>query len=188
LSIIDDIARLVLQDPNLSARGIAKKLGYSEQKSVYYWLKKAGFRGLKDFRHAVLRGRYPVVPSNISSTEMVRDVPNAKSLPLYDDEQQVPLGDLSSVLDRGDNSFAVLVSRKDLCTEAKAGDVLLIDPEARIFQGDLVATNVKGKMTLTRVHYGAMSDTPVYVSSGRNGGVVIPEIVVGKVVHLLKRL
>jgi hypothetical protein len=48
------MSRLILADPNVTARQIAKTLGYAEEKSVYYWLSKSGYKGMRDFKKAVL--------------------------------------------------------------------------------------------------------------------------------------
>jgi hypothetical protein len=58
MSVTDQIAQLVLQDPSISVRELAERLGYSEEKSVYYWLHKRGFRGIRAFKRAVLTGQY----------------------------------------------------------------------------------------------------------------------------------
>jgi len=44
LSKIDQMAQLVLANPTITAKELAQKMGYAEQKSVYYWLEKAGYR------------------------------------------------------------------------------------------------------------------------------------------------
>lgn len=56
--MIDRIANLILEDPLITAGRIAHKLGYAEEKTVYYWLQKSHFAGLNAFKKAVLRGRY----------------------------------------------------------------------------------------------------------------------------------
>ena len=48
------IQSLVRSHPTITVRELAAALGFSEERSVYYWLQKAGFRGLKDFKASVL--------------------------------------------------------------------------------------------------------------------------------------
>ena len=50
MSKIDQMAYFILANPNITGKELAAKLGYSEPKSIYYWLEKAGYEGLKDFK------------------------------------------------------------------------------------------------------------------------------------------
>lgn len=56
MRVIDRIANLILEDPLITADRIARRLGYAEEKTVYYWLHKAHFSGLNAFKKAVLHG------------------------------------------------------------------------------------------------------------------------------------
>ena len=58
MRVIDRIANLILEDPLITAGRIAHKLGYAEEKTVYYWLHKSHFAGLNAFKKAVLHGQY----------------------------------------------------------------------------------------------------------------------------------
>jgi SOS-response transcriptional repressor LexA len=58
-SVLDRIAEIILNHPSASVAFIAQALGYAEEKSVYYWLHKAGYRSAREFRAAVLTGRFP---------------------------------------------------------------------------------------------------------------------------------
>jgi hypothetical protein len=51
------IAALIRQQPSISARRVAKALGYAEPKSIYYWLGKDGFT-FNGFKDAVLSGAF----------------------------------------------------------------------------------------------------------------------------------
>ena len=57
--VIEQLAQLVRDEPSITVAELARKMGYAEQKSVYYWLEKAGFRSIRLFRDAVLTGRFP---------------------------------------------------------------------------------------------------------------------------------
>jgi hypothetical protein len=58
MRVIDQIANLILEDPYITASGIAKKLGYAEEKTVYYWINKHHYHGLVAFKRAVLSGQF----------------------------------------------------------------------------------------------------------------------------------
>jgi transposase-like protein len=58
MDVVDKIADLILQDPSISVRELARRLGYAEEKTVYYWLSKQGYRGIRPFKRAVLTGQY----------------------------------------------------------------------------------------------------------------------------------
>ncbi len=60
MDVLDKIVSLVLQDPFLTATEIAHRLGYAEEKSVYYWIDKAHYSGLVAFKRAVLNGQFRV--------------------------------------------------------------------------------------------------------------------------------
>src|SRR5579875_3830418 len=56
--VIDRIADLILQDPSISVREVARRLGYAEAKTIYYWLSKRGFHDIRPFKRVVLTGQY----------------------------------------------------------------------------------------------------------------------------------
>ncbi len=58
MRVIDRIANLILEDPLITAHRIAHRLGYAEEKTVYYWLHKSHFGGLNAFKKAVLHGQF----------------------------------------------------------------------------------------------------------------------------------
>lgn len=49
------MAALVRENPNITVREIAGKMKFADNKSVYYWLAKAEFQGIGQFKQAVLR-------------------------------------------------------------------------------------------------------------------------------------
>ena len=55
---IERMASIVREDPSVTVRELARRMGFAEQKSIYYWLGKQRYRGLKDFKRAVLAQRY----------------------------------------------------------------------------------------------------------------------------------
>jgi hypothetical protein len=58
MDVLDKIAGLILQDPFLTATEMAHRLGYAEEKTIYYWMDKAHYPGLVAFKRAVLSGQY----------------------------------------------------------------------------------------------------------------------------------
>jgi hypothetical protein len=71
MDVLDKIGYVILQDPLVTASDIAKTLGYAEEKTVYYWLAKAEYHGLLDFKRAVVSGEY-VVPSAVAQEAQAR--------------------------------------------------------------------------------------------------------------------
>lgn len=176
LSIVDDMAKLVLKNPNITARELAENLGYAEQKSVYYWLEKAGYKGIKDFREEVLKGAFPL-PMEKSEPELLRDGP--KSLPVYSRggirDTRTNLGDFLRT-NLGPESFGVLLG----------GNIAIIDPSAIQTQGDLVLIRSEGSLKLTR-RYSLPGRAEVYVLASDEKNLVSPDYIAGKVVFMLKR-
>lgn len=51
------MASFIRANPTATVRELAAHMGFSEERSVYYWLHKLGFRGLKEFkRHVITEG------------------------------------------------------------------------------------------------------------------------------------
>lgn len=57
---LEKMAEIVRNDPSVTVRDIAKRMNFLEQRSVYYWLSKGGFKGLRHFKRAVLSHRQTV--------------------------------------------------------------------------------------------------------------------------------
>jgi hypothetical protein len=58
MDVADKIADVILSDPSVSVREIARRLGYAEERTIYYWIQKRGFHGIRPFKRAVLTGQY----------------------------------------------------------------------------------------------------------------------------------
>ncbi len=186
MSVIDQMSRLILADPNVTARQIAKTLGYAEEKSVYYWLSKSGYKGMRDFKKAVLSRAIPSVKRPEAS--VAKDSGDT-CLPLYSDPGQKALGyNLTGYLreNLGGESYAVLMTEDTCAPVAEMGDVLLVDPSAASFQGDLQWASVRGRMRVLRV-YGDGDDRVLYVDAADPSSVVTPDFVSGKVVFILRK-
>ncbi|MCL4493529.1 MAG: hypothetical protein M1294_01785 [Firmicutes bacterium] len=60
MDVLNRMAYLILEDPFITAAELSHKLGYSEEKTIYYWLAKAHYQGLQAFKRAVVGGRFRV--------------------------------------------------------------------------------------------------------------------------------
>lgn len=60
MRVLNQIAQLILEDPYITAVQIARRLGYAEEKTVYYWIDKGHYQGLTAFKRAVLAGQYHI--------------------------------------------------------------------------------------------------------------------------------
>ncbi|OLZ09680.1 hypothetical protein [Sulfobacillus thermosulfidooxidans] len=58
MEVLNRMAYLILEDPFITAAELSQKLGYSEEKTIYYWLAKAHYQGLQAFKRAVVGGRF----------------------------------------------------------------------------------------------------------------------------------
>lgn len=187
MSILDDMAKLVLRNPNVTAKELAKSLGYAEQKSVYYWLEKGGYKGIKDFREDVLRGGFPF-PQPKPGVELLRD--GLKSLPVYSPgglrESRTNLSEFLRT-NLGSESYGVILTSEIAGIVSGAGDLALIDPNAPHTQGDLVALKVEGTLKLAR-RYSLPGRANVYVDASNDRELISPDYVAGKVVFILRRL
>lgn len=141
---LEKLARLIRQQPDITVRNLADHMGYSETKSIYYWLRKAGFAGMRAFRNAVLRGDYPVLPS-VREHETPRPVGFGLDLPLI--ERLGPNGRIIP----GDRTYPLpwdqeLVQKLFVYRWPGArvddlvnpGDALIVEPCTAVHQGDLV--------------------------------------------------
>ncbi len=185
MSVIDQMSKLILADPNVTARQLAKSLGYAEEKSVYYWLAKAGFRGIKDFKKSVLARS---LPAPRRTEHYARDSSDT-FMPLFSDTARKALGTgLHQHIGDGlsHESFGVLVTESGCEPLAARGDILLVDPSAPTLQGDLQWASVRGRMRLVRQYGGAGGDT-IFVDAIEPGAVVSPDFVSGKVVYIVRK-
>lgn len=186
MSVIDEMSRFVLADPNVTASEIARRLGYAEEKSVYYWLQKSGFSGMREFKKSVLRRALPAPPR--TEPPVARDGVGPGISLYMDSDLKTARTTLQSHLDGhlGHGSFGVLLTRADYQPLAGAGDVLIVDPGAPSFQGDLMWVSVRGRMHLVR-QYGMSDQSMLYVDAAQPGSLIMPDFVSGKVVFILRK-
>lgn len=152
---VDTMAAIILERPAVTARQLAHALDFAQERSVYYWLRKAGFRGLTDFRTAVLTGEYPVA-TTASSGPMTFRARHVAELPLLAAERPPTDGPSDYVVTTRSVSreaFAISVDSDDYRPLVERNDILLIDPDDRLADGDLAWVQPSsGQEMLCRVY------------------------------------
>ncbi|HHY34502.1 MAG TPA: hypothetical protein GX510_02510 [Firmicutes bacterium] len=197
-TILRKIAALVMENPNITVREIAQKLGYAEEKSVYYWLEKAKFAGIKDFKKAVLTGAVspgflagdgkPKAPlkdgTSLKDALSLVDLPVRGHFPVRTPgekplSQYLPIGFApGSYLVPADEDLAAGTVRK--------GDLLLVDPSSPIQSGDLVmAVSEAGEPQVLR-RYTTPQGDEVFVDLAEPGRTTSPATVAGKIILLIR--
>ena len=183
MSKIDQMAYFILANPNITGKELAAKLGYSEPKSVYYWLEKAGYSGLKDFKKMVLSRSFPIPSQTVETT---RDSKRWTTMPLYFENDSLRQLDLKEYINAhlGPRSFAVLISENRYGEIAGPGDLLIIDPEGKCGQGDLILINQQGHPAIARVYY-LPDKAPIYIDVKDVTQLLSPDFINGKIIFIL---
>ncbi|MBE3518987.1 MAG: hypothetical protein IMW97_01630 [Firmicutes bacterium] len=196
--VLRKIAALVMEDPNITVREIARKLGYSEEKSVYYWLEKAKFAGIKDFKKTVLTGALspgflasdrepkPAVKDGTSprDTLTLLDLPVRGRFPVRTPVDK-PLSHYIPT-DFGPGSYLVPATEDLPAGSVRKGDLLLVNPSSPIQSGDLVmAVSETGEPRVLR-RYATPQGGEVFVDLAKPGSIVSPATVAGKIVLLIR--
>ncbi|MDI3281414.1 MAG: hypothetical protein QJR13_08610 [Bacillota bacterium] len=147
---LEKMAELIRQNPSITVKGLAQKLGYSEERSIYYWLEKAHFKGIKAFKHAVLTGSFPpgqrklgadldrvrepeVAPAPSPGVYLARSFKSDGTPVLSTEKIAVNVTPLSP------RAFAVVIDEAEYSPVVLPGDVLIIDPQAPLEDGRLTA-------------------------------------------------
>lgn len=147
---LEKMAELIRQNPSITVKGLAKKLGYSEERSIYYWLEKAHFKGIKAFKHAVLTGSFPPGQHKVGSDydRAREDEPGRASIPsVYlargfksDGTPVLSTEKIAiNVTPLSPRAFAVVIHEREYSPVVLPGDILIIDPQAPLEEGRLVA-------------------------------------------------
>lgn len=140
---LQKIARLIATNPSITVKQIAREMGYSEEKSVYYWLEKGRYYGIKQFKKAVLTGEFQRKPRDRSEIKdrgfslVPEDLPVARG---FTPDGKPLLVDVPSHYSRnlGESMYAWVVKGTEYSPFLKTDDVLVIDPDAQVSDGDLV--------------------------------------------------
>ncbi len=75
-AVVDHMRKMtsiVRRDPSITVKDLTREMGFAEQKSVYYWLDKHGFRGLREFKRAVLSQRSSFELDKPKQSEQARE-------------------------------------------------------------------------------------------------------------------
>ncbi len=181
------MARLVLSNPGITAREMAQTMGYAEQKSVYYWLRKAGFVGIKDFRKAVLSGTFPIRIRE-AHRPLAKDAPSSLGIPVHTGGTEPVRANLEDYMAGAlsPGSFAFPLSSGRYGPLAREGDLLIVDPEAPVKQGDLVVGSHGGQTCLAR-RYWLPDKAVLYVDATDHACVLSPDYITGKVIFILRK-
>lgn len=190
--MLERVAELVRQNPAITVQEVARKLGYAEPKSVYYWLQKGRFRGFKEFKKSVLTGVYPErlrrAPSRVREkpTPLKGDLlPLARGLgpggnPVWVGVSPLPRQDL------GERAFALNWASGEYFPLFWAGDQLAIDPDAPLVAGDLALALVNELPVLLRVYRSEAGTFYVHPVTGEPQGNSLPMLIVGRVSALYR--
>lgn len=197
-TILRKIAALVMENPNITVREIAQKLGYAEEKSVYYWLEKAKFAGIKDFKKSVLTGavspglfasdKEPKAPpqgvTSLKDTLSLLDLPVRRHFPVRAPGERP----LSQYLPIGFAPGSYLVpAPEDLPSGlVRKGDLLLVDASSPLQSGDLVmGVSETGEPQVLR-RYVTPRGGEVFVNLANPGSTTSPATVAGKIILLIR--
>lgn len=197
--VLSQMVQLIRDRPSIGAEALARAMGYAQSKTVLYWMRKAGFRGIRSFRDAVLRGDFPS-PAPIAEATVQESEPSAwpeagvracerlgpAGMPVFDPRPFVPRLPLA-LLQRG---FAFRWAQPGCEPVVLPGDVLLVDPGARPADGDLCLVAVAGQAAALRRIYGSLAGArtvwahPVLGQPTRDE----PARLVGRILQVLRDL
>src|SRR5579875_3765824 len=135
------MARAIMDNPSATGRQLAEALGYSEPKSIYYWLKKDGLSGVRDLRRKVFRGELGDQPFQAREPS---PAPEAGRLPLAVSltaagEPVFGGGEWTYPTDSG-RRFAIALKPEGWMVGRAERVVAVVDPAAPVRPGDLVLT------------------------------------------------
>ncbi len=136
---VNTMAEIILERPTATAKQLARALGFSQERSVYYWLRKAGFTGLTDFRTAVLTGEYRVAVTSAGGPVTLR-AGRVAELPLLAAERSsaaAPVDYVITTRSVSRDAFAVTVNTDEYRPIVEKNDILLVDPDEPPADGDL---------------------------------------------------
>jgi len=183
---VDRMAEIILQRPSVTARQLAQAMGFAQERSVYYWLRKAGFAGLKAFRTAVLTGRYAVaVPAAHSGRLRAPQVAEVPLVPAQTPTNAAPSGYVVTTQPVGRGAFALTIDSDEYRPLVERNDVLLIDPDQQPADGDLVLVQPgSGLPVLCRMYPGGrprfihpITGRPLAASYGSDDATVLGRVV-----------
>lgn len=163
---LEQMADLVRQQPAISARELAGLCGWSEPKSVYYWLRKGRYRGLKHFKDIVLAQAEPAIQLREPEAE-------------YGTNVGWPLPGVS---------FAYRWTSADAHPFVCAGDLLLGNPHPPFRDGELLLYREAGRLRLAHFYRsdGGTRHAPIGRGAGLRAG--MPSELIGRVTGIVRTL
>lgn len=141
---LERMADAVKDNPEVTVAELRQILGFAQERSVYYWLAKTPYKGIKEFRRAVLTGKYnpgyPYPGEHISKTAegMPRSIPLATGFSegfVVIEGEKVPI-----FCEYSGHAFAYRLKGQEYYPVFVAGDLLIIDPNEEPRGGDFVLT------------------------------------------------
>lgn len=148
---LDRLVDLIRAHPTMTGKELARSLGYAEPRSLYHWLQKAGYSGLRPFRNAVLRGEYPpfaLPPTHVrlaetsSQPQQIEGFSESGDLLLADDPINWP----------GNADFSLRWEGADVQPLVAHGDWLLLQRPEDLADGDwLVLRRGDGTLHIGRL-------------------------------------
>jgi len=187
---LERIAQLIQSNPAITVKQIAREMGYSEEKSVYYWLEKEKYYGIKEFKRAVLTGEFYKIQRRAGGHAQLMDrafglipgdMPMARTFTT--DGKPVLMGipgHYSRTL--GESVYTLVIRGNDYFPFLQADDLLVIDPEAKIDDGDLVVFVVDSKPEFRLAYPGNLYVHPLNPRDIQTG----TQPCAGKVTHLVR--
>lgn len=128
------MAEIVRAEPTITVRELAQRLGFAEEGSVYYWLRKSGHSGLRSFKKAVLKG------PGVASSFLRQTGPDAKD---QKGLQFTPSSTQEKKLRYGIETWTV--ESTEYRPWILPGDCLEIECDVRPKEGDLVLIELPGE-------------------------------------------
>ncbi|MDA8344037.1 MAG: hypothetical protein M0Z66_00995 [Thermaerobacter sp.] len=162
------MAELVRARPTISGREIAASCGFAEPKSLYYHLRKHGYRGLNHFKEIVLR-------------------PADRTLPLAEDPA-VYAGGGEAAWPPADVAFAYRWLSLDALPLVAPGDLLVGNALTPWREGDLLLYREAGRLRLA--HFYLSDGAPRHAPLGREPGLREgePRDLIGRITGILRTL
>lgn len=192
------IAKLIQKNPAITVEELAKALGFAQERSIYYWLGKAQYSGIKEFKRAVLAT--PTTELNAGESDSPNVGRGVASVPLWSADKRLPdkpyetegapAATFTTHLDVGPRAFALSIDSLEYAPLIRPADILLVDPDEAWRDGDVVLVRFPDRGHMIRHVYGP---DPVLLVHPTNGGnwlraKLSPErvSVIGKVVQLVR--
>lgn len=163
LEIMADIVR---ERPAVTARELSAICGWSEPKSVYYWLRKGHYRGLNHFKETILAQ----VRQRLELHETMSEYGSGVTWPLPG------------------VSFAYLWSSREAYPFVSPGDVLIGNPHPPFRDGELLLYRDQTGLRLAHCYRdnGELRHAPIGPDAGLRQG--IPHDLIGRVTGIVRPL